>query len=149
MVNTTESLEKFLFLKKFIKITEEGRWVKIKGICVFIPKSLEEKSENNNFILFHETHKRNLESIKKTGLKPPKGINPAKWFMLTDSLEGAKEYAGSRKHHIILEYHIPIGESNQFLWLKGGSLSKFYGFQIGIKKPIPRTYLRKTHSLAN
>jgi len=65
--------------------------------------------------VYHATIEKNLDAIREQGLKTPEGAMPSRWFMVTDSLQGAKKYA-TGENPIIIRYDIPKSEINKYLW---------------------------------
>lgn len=87
---------------------------------------------------YHATILKNLSGIMKEGLKPPMGVNSARWFMLTDSSQAAQSYA-TGNIPIIIRYGIPANKVKQYLW--GGVGSDYYGVQYGLREPLPAKYI--------
>jgi len=113
-------------------------------ICDFkdrIGSALKKYVRDPKLIVYHATIVKNLAGIKKEGLKTPEGVMPSKWFMVTDSLEGAKEYA-TGDEPIIIHYEIPTSEVDKYLW-PGGDPSEIFGTQFGLRQPLPSKYISK------
>jgi len=87
---------------------------------------------------YHATIERSLSAIKREGLRPPIGVNSARWFMLTDNLQGAQHYA-TGDTPVIIRYVIPANEIKQYLW--DGIRSDYYGVQYGLRQPLPSKYI--------
>lgn len=97
--------------------------------------------------LYHGTSSEAVGKIRKHGLKPPEGVQPARWYMLTTSREQAARYGRGKT----LEYRIPH-EAMDYRHDKGvlwpGAEHNVYGHQAtayGVKGAVPPEYLHAEH----
>ena len=92
--------------------------------------------------VYHGTIEKNLPGIEAEGLRPPQGVSPAGWFMMTSSRDQAAWYA-RRPGGIVLEYRLPADEVEQWLWPPVPHIeSEFPGAQAyAIRTPLPARYL--------
>ena len=109
--------------------------------------------------LYHGTLASRIPAIKAEGLKPPPGVSPAGWFMLTTSFEQAARYTPDRPDDpsVVLEYRLPENmiyafsnpnRGNAVLW--PGQPHNVYGFDAtayAVKDVLPSRYLHEVHSL--
>jgi hypothetical protein len=96
---------------------------------------------------YHGVGQNGLDWIHNNQLSAPSGVMmPAKWFMLTDSFEQAKVYAG--QGGTVLEYSIPDDLTNYrnegaLLW--PSQPHSAYDFPdahaVALKQPIPNSYI--------
>lgn len=94
--------------------------------------------EVETITVYHATIEKNIVGIQREGLKTPEGVMPARWFMVTDSLEGAREFATGENPRII-RYEIPRTEADKYLINK--TYSEIYGNQYGLGQTLPSGYI--------
>lgn len=108
--------------------------------------------------LYHGTLARHVDAIRREGLKPPPGVNPAGWFMLTTSFDQAARYTNTRPEpSVVLEYRVPEdliyafenpNRGDAVLW--GGEPHDVYGHAAtayAIKGVLPSRLLVAEHPL--
>lgn len=107
-------------------------------------------------LLYHGTTAAKLEGIEQEGLRPPPGVNPHKWPMLTDSAAQAARYAPSVPDAVVVEYAVPDDE----VWESGAGEvhvaapqpHNVYGFEAqayGVLKPLPKGWIRSVRRVVN
>jgi hypothetical protein len=100
------------------------------------------EAAKSDYVFFHQTYKKHLDAIKEQGLLKNPRLGP-KWYTLTDSLSGAKNYGGVDPDAVILEIHIPKKLVDEYVYMKCGGQSEYYGYQVAIKKDIPPSFIKR------
>lgn len=88
--------------------------------------------------VYHGTLEKNLPGIILEGLKPPPGVSPAGWYMVTTDRAWAA-FHSQGETAVILEYRIPLEEVRTYLW--PGSLREDGHSQYGIRRPLPGEFI--------
>lgn len=100
-------------------------------------------------VWYHGLRPKAREHVREHGLSAPPGTQPAKWFMLTNSHEQAKTYAGPEGS--VLEYHIPHHLTNYrnpgaVLWPSHPhNVYDQEAHAVGIKGTLPNDYIVAEH----
>lgn len=122
------------------------KWEPEKAIWMlenFSREQKEAKTSDKPFItLYHETPSKNISNITTEGLKS-NNYNP-RWFTVTDSLDGAKDYSGGSDDRHIVEIHLTKEEFEKHLWKHPGA-SEHYGNQYALKSALPSSAVKAIH----
>ena len=99
--------------------------------------------------LYHGTTAANGAAIKASDLRPPAGVNPWTWYMLTTSKEQAARYS-MKDDSVVLEFRFTPEQVDQYLGL--AQEHNVYGFEAeayGVAHPIPGSLVVATHPVAS
>lgn len=88
---------------------------------------------------------KDVESIRKSGLKAPEGTG-VNWFMVTTDKKEALFYAHSRKNALI-RFDIPTNKMPEYLWPGQSSMSGYHGVQHALRTSLPGKYIASVEIL--
>jgi len=95
--------------------------------------------------LYHGTRASLVPTIRAEGLRPPPGVNPFTWYMLTTSREQAERYTAGKSDAVVIEYQVPakfIERGPERILF--GTQHDVYGFAAtayAIKESLPGEYI--------
>lgn len=109
-------------------------------------------NKNNEFTtVFHGTHPKFVDSIKKNGLIDKTGYNQG-WYMISTDFESALYHSNSDENDniYVIEFKIPNNESDKwdgypYLWKGYERNDKSTWFAL--KKPLPKEFIQKIHKV--
>lgn len=98
--------------------------------------------------LYHGTSPDKVDAIRSEGLKPPEGVQPAAWFMLTTSKDQATRYgSGAVVQYDVPDHVMDYRHPEGALW--PGQAHNVYGHEAtayGVKGALPGKYIKDVHS---